>query len=321
MKTFLNNAKKVAQKKPILNVLNYALFTETDITVSNLTAQYTFKHGLNVQGSGLVPFYKFADAYTKLKDIDEVIINDAQAIIKRGKTTLKLNVGDDEFPLKDISNPTSSGMVDFDDKFVKAQKFVGKDELRPMITGVNFNPKKIVSTDAHKMYFTDHNDFIQEEFTLPKDAFFIRGGFDYIKDAEYVKFENKNETLVVRFIEGAYPNYDAVIPKDNPNKFSIDKKELLSAIDTLSVAYNETTKLIIFSHNNIYAEDIDMGSSCSVDVDMFDIKEGVIRFGFNASHLKDIISTIDDNVITIEGSSPSRKFIINNEYLLIPLYL
>jgi DNA polymerase III sliding clamp (beta) subunit (PCNA family) len=322
MKNFLNNAKKVAPKNPSIASLMYCMMDKETITVSNLEVQYKFKHGLQVQGSGLVPFHKFAEAYNKLKDIDNIVITIDTALINKGKTTLRLaTLQDDEIPCLVVDKQTSSGQIEFCDKFIKAQKFVSKDELRPVMTGVFFNNHSIVSTDVYKLYFTKHNSNISEEFILPKDSFFLRGSFNFVKSGTHIKFTNENEEVTVRLINGKYPNYDAVIPKDNPNKFSINKKELVSALDTLSIAYNKTTKLIVVSHNKLYAEDLDMNTSCDVSVDMFNIKEGVIKFGINAGYLTDIISSIDSDVITFENSTPNRAMIINGEYLLMPVHL
>jgi DNA polymerase-3 subunit beta len=322
MKNFLNNAKKIVEKNPTLPILSYALVDRTHIVVSNLDVQYKFKHGLKVEGKGLIPFQKLVEAYTKLKDFDNIQITFDLALIHKGKTTLRLSLlQDKEFPFIEIGEKTSVGNINFCDKFVKAQKFVSKDELRPIMTGVFFNQHSIVSTDAHRLYFSKHQNQIEEEFILPKTSFFLRGEYFFRKSNTYIQLSNDDEEIIVRLIDGKYPNYDAIIPKDNPNKFSINKKELVSAIDTLSIAYNKYTKCIIFQHQNISAEDLDLGTSCDVQVNMFDIKEGVIRIGCNASYLSDILSTIDSDVITFEMSAPNRAMIINGEYLLMPTML
>ena len=86
---------------------------------------------------------------------------------------------------------------------------------------------------------------------------------------------SEHETLICRLIDGRYPNYEAVIPLDNPNKMEVDRLSFLNAIRRVSIFSNKTTHQVKFriagSQVEISAEDVDYGNdaderlSCSYE--------------------------------------------------------
>ncbi|MGB0892603.1 MAG: DNA polymerase III subunit beta, partial [Flavobacteriaceae bacterium] len=111
----------------------------------------------------------------------------------------------------------------------------GNDDLRPVMSGVffQFNSKELtfVATDAHKLVKYTRTDVTADksaEFIMPKKPLNllkgILGGSENNVTIEYndtnAKFTFDNVVLVCRLIDGKYPNYEAVIPKENPNKLT-----------------------------------------------------------------------------------------------------
>ncbi len=134
------------------------------------------------------------------------------------------------------------------------------DELRPVMNGVyvNIEPQAItfVATDAHKLvkYAASAETGTTASFILPKKPANLLRGVLGKEDADIrmefddknVVFHLKNHTLVCRLIEGNYPNYNAVIPANNPNKVLVDRTELLNGIRRVAVCSNQATNLIKF---------------------------------------------------------------------------
>ena len=132
------------------------------------------------------------------------------------------------------------------------------DELRPVMNGVyvNIEPQAItfVATDAHKLvkYAASAETGTTASFILPKKPANLLRGVLGKEDADIrmefddknVVFHLKNHTLVCRLIEGNYPNYNAVIPANNPNKVLVDRTELLNGIRRVAVCSNQATNLI-----------------------------------------------------------------------------
>ncbi|MEC8759466.1 MAG: DNA polymerase III subunit beta, partial [Bacteroidota bacterium] len=119
--------------------------------------------------------------------------------------------------------------------------------------------------------------------------------------------------VVCRLIEGKYPNYEAVIPKDNPNCMTIDRKDFQRSIRRVAIFANKTTHQVRLSlagsSLTISAEDVDFANeareslACSYTGDDMEI-------GFNSRFLLDMLNNLDAQQITLELSAPNRAGII-----------
>src|ERR1041385_7360675 len=135
----------------------------------------------------------------------------------------------------------------------------GNDDLRPVMNGVycQFTESNsiFVATDAHKLVRYIRNDAkagAAASFIMPKKPLnVLRNLLTGIDDAVKVEFNKTNAlfsfgnvNLVCRLIDGKYPNYEAVIPKQNPNKLTLDRSAFLGALKRVSVFANKATHQI-----------------------------------------------------------------------------
>ncbi|MCB0433401.1 MAG: DNA polymerase III subunit beta, partial [Mangrovimonas sp.] len=131
----------------------------------------------------------------------------------------------------------------------------GNDDLRPVMSGVFFqftnDHLTFVATDAHKLVkYTreDVNASQAAEFIMPKKPLnLLKGilaGNDETVTIEYnesnARFTFDNMELVCRLIDGKYPNYEAVIPKENPNRLVIGRNQFLNSVRRVSIFSNKT---------------------------------------------------------------------------------
>ena len=205
----------------------------------------------------------------------------------------------------------------------------GNDDLRPVMSGVffQFSTKNIilVGTDAHKLVRYTRNDLTSDgnsEFIMPKKALqvlkkTILTDSENNVSIEYnetnAKFTFENYSLSCRLIEGKYPNYEAVIPKENPNKLIIERILLLNSVKRVGIFSNKSTNQIKFklagSELNISAEDYDYNNkaeeriSCNYNGDDIEI-------GFNSRFLTDMLNNLDCNEICLSMSLPNKAGII-----------
>jgi DNA polymerase-3 subunit beta len=203
----------------------------------------------------------------------------------------------------------------------------GNDELRPVMSGVfcelSSENATFVATDAHKLVKHIRKNINSEKtssFILPKKPLSLLknnisdGGTVLFQYNEMnVLFKFNNTTLICRLIDGKYPNYDAVIPKENPNKLIIDKQELLNSIKRVSIFANKTTHQIRFkvagSELQITSEDLDFANkaeerlTCQYEGEDMEI-------GFNSRFIIDMLNNIGAKQICIEMSAPNRAGII-----------
>jgi DNA polymerase-3 subunit beta len=112
-----------------------------------------------------------------------------------------------------------------------------------------------VATDAHKLVKYARNDVKASqtaEFIMPKKPLNLLKGILAASEEEVTieyndsnaKFTFENKKLICLLIDGKYPNYEAVIPKENPNKLNIQRTQFLSSVKRVSIFSNKTTHQI-----------------------------------------------------------------------------
>ncbi|MBT8385092.1 MAG: DNA polymerase III subunit beta, partial [Bacteroidia bacterium] len=200
--------------------------------------------------------------------------------------------------------------------------------LRPVMSGVFFQFSSesltFVATDAHKLVKYTRNDVSANEvaeFIMPKKPLNllknILAGSNEDVIIEYndanAKFTFDNSVLVCRLIDGKYPNYEAVIPKENPNKLTLDRSSFLNSVRRVSIFSSKTTHQIRLkmagTELNISAEDLDFSNKaderlqCSYEGDDMQI-------GFNSRFLLEMLNNLNSNDVLLEMSLPNRAGIL-----------
>lgn len=206
------------------------------------------------------------------------------------------------------------------------------DELRPVMNGIYFditpNDLTLVATDAHKLVkfkTTYLSATIGEEEALnfilaKKPAIMLRnilpkesGDVSIQFDAKNAYFKLSNYTMVCRQVEGRYPNYNGVIPKNNPYKIIIDRVTMLNALKRVSVFSNQASNLIKldFKANEIHVSAQDIDFSISAEEFIPCQYEGEpIKIGFKSTFLIEMLSNVSSNEVTLELADPSRAGIL-----------
>lgn len=204
----------------------------------------------------------------------------------------------------------------------------GNDDLRPVMTGVFFQAGKdsfkFVATDAHRLVKYTRKDLKSEEVTdyiMPKKPLTllknILAGSNEDVTIEYnrsnTRFSFENIVLICRLIEGKYPNYEAVIPKENPNVLTINRNLLLTSLRRVSIFSNKATNQVRLklsgSSLTINAEDLDYNSKAEEHLPC-DYNGSDMQIGFNSKFLIEVLNNLHSDDITMEMSEPSRAGII-----------
>ncbi len=205
------------------------------------------------------------------------------------------------------------------------------DELRPVMNGVfiNITPEAytFVATDAHKLvkYEATTQGEVAASFILPKkpanliktallkEDGEVKVGFD----SKNVVFTLKNHTFVCRLIEGNYPNYNAVIPANNPNKVLVDRSELVNGIKRVAVCSNPTTNLIRMDITentiNLTAQDIDFSVSANETISC-SYDGHPISIGFKSTFLVEILTNLETPTVMIELADSTRAGVFKPVY-------
>ncbi len=217
------------------------------------------------------------------------------------------------------------------------------DELRPVMNGIYFDITTeditMVASDGHKLvrYKTlaaKGNE--RAAFILPKKpATLLKNLLPKEQGTVVVEFDERNAVfmleryrMVCRLIEGRYPNYNSVIPQNNPHKATIDRLQLLGALRRVSIFSSQASSLIKLRLQEnrmvISAQDIDFSTSAE-ETQVCQYDGTPMSIGFKSTFLIDILNNISAEEVVIELADPSRAGVIipveqeENEDLLMLL--
>jgi DNA polymerase III subunit beta len=204
----------------------------------------------------------------------------------------------------------------------------GNDELRPVMSGIFFELNeefiRFVATDAHRLVRYTRGDAKASagaSFIVPKKPLNLLKSIAISSESpikiEFTSsnamFSFDNVILSCRLIEGKFPNYQAVIPEENPNKLTIGRLDLLQSIRRVSIFANKTTHQVRLKINGseltISAEDLDFANEANERLTCSYVGEDM-EIGFNSRFLADMLSNINSENVVLEMSASNRAGII-----------
>ncbi len=202
------------------------------------------------------------------------------------------------------------------------------EELRPVMNGIYFDLKEdslaIVASDGHKLVRTLNKNIKSEKpmsFILPKKpATLLKNVLQKTEDDVIIRFDDRNAnilfpegTLACRLIEGRYPNYNSVIPQDNPNLLTVDRMVLASVVRrVLPFASDSSQQIRLHIETGkavISSEDIDFYTSAKEEI-VCDYNGMPMDIGFKGTSLMEILTNLDGEEVELKLADPSRPCLI-----------
>ncbi|MCA6422600.1 MAG: DNA polymerase III subunit beta [Flavobacterium sp.] len=322
---------------PILDNFLFELDSKT-LTVSASDLETTMSATLEIdstsKGSAAVPAKLLLDILKTFPEQPLTFTVEENSTIEissnSGKYAIAYAPGD-EFPKSvSLDNPSST-VVPSDVLATAISKTIfaaGNDDLRPVMSGVffQFSPEGLifVATDAHKLVKYARADVKASEvadFIMPKKPLNILKSILGTSESDItIEYNDSNATftfdtyvLTCRLIDGKYPNYEAVIPKENPNKLMINRVLLLNSVRRVSIFSNKTTHQIRLkiagAELNISAEDIDYSNKAEERLTC-DYQGDDMQIGFNSRFLSEMLTNLTSDEIMLEMSMPNRAGIL-----------
>ena len=236
----------------------------------------------------------------------------------------------DEFP--NIPEPDSVETVKINSQFLldainNTVFATSSDELRPAMTGVYFqvemNKLTCVATDAHKLVrYTTHQlvSEISTAIIIPKKALNLLKNALPANDGVTISFNKANAffsfgnmSLVCRLIDARYPDYNAVIPIDNPNRMTLNRADFQNSLKRIAIYANKTTNQVVLDISDqsvtISAQDLDFSNEATEQMSC-NFSGSPLKIAFNARFLAEMLGVLNDDEVTMEFSTPSRAGII-----------
>ena len=243
-----------------------------------------------------------------------------------------VGLGANEYPSKmPMSENTNEVKVEekaLFDSINRAAFAMASEQLRQVMNGILFEFKPdmmvAVATDGHKLVCNKtvvEGNAVQASFILPKKpALFLKNILTNSEQQATIKFDEKTAeivfedgTLQCRLIEGTYPNYQSVIPQNNPNKIVIDRNTLQSALRRVIPFADESNHLVkLHIENNMInleAKDFNFEKSAREQV-ACEYTGTPLNIGFNSASMNEMLQNMYGSDLNIELADPSKPGVI-----------
>ena len=203
-----------------------------------------------------------------------------------------------------------------------------QDELRPVMNGIYFDLTPdhlaVVASDGHKLVRNKLFSVRSEQpaaFILPKKpANLLKNLLGKDGGDVTIRFDERNAeinfgdgSLQCRLIEGRYPNYNSVIPQQNPNELRVDRLGLLAALRRVQPFANDSSNLIRFrvegSTLQLDAEDYDFSKTATERMTC-EYNGQAMSIGFKGSSFIEVLSNFDCPEVVIQLADPSRAGLV-----------
>lgn len=249
-------------------------------------------------------------------------------------------------------------MATFGNVLSHAGNFVGNSELRPIMNCLCIDVAEdrseviFVATDGHvliKLIHTNNPEtggsnffrsgtpgkiLVERTFFKPLAVFDDCEDIDIETNDSMVRFTSGDDiTFVCKKVAGQYPNYNSVIPRNNPYKVTVDKRELANVVKRVALFSDGSSNKIALKKDGMFldisAQDLDFNMSANDQVLITDgtCPEGY-RIGFKASSVLNALAPIQSDTVCLHLGDPSRAGVITaNESsprvltLLMPMIL
>jgi len=357
LSTVLSAVAKAISSKNVIPIMDNFLMVVADgsltITGSDLETSIIAKMTVEQYDNGIaaIPAKVFVNALKEFKD--EPITIEADEKLFGVKITSSNGeyeiVGDNpvDYPNTPIEADcksivfTKEALIDVVDKVSFAACM---DEARPVMEGILFDNRgedaiSIVATDARTMAIKDMTGFEGKwQVVVPKHCLNTLKGLlgRNVNDVE-ISFNDRNVIfgmgamkMICRLIDGAYPNYNSVVPKSNHLLVKIIKEDLLSAIKRVSMFGNDKYPVVRLEFKDkaltLRSQDIGRAMKASEQVPCeYDGED--ITIGLNSIFMMNIINAISTPSLVITMSEATRPILVfpdgddSIKYMLMPLLL
>ena len=329
----LNYCQGVIEKRSTLPILSNILLDacNSKLTITATDLDLIFIHQLNnveILNEGKTTttssiMYDIIRKFNSGKKINLSLTDISKLQVESEKSIFNLNcISATEFPLTDENFNQNEFIIKSKQllKLLNKCKFsVSNDETRHYLSGIYFHQTEVedknyltaVATDSHRMSISkvrldEKIDF--DPIILPKKTIFqlcslldsYDGDVKVSNVKSKIKFELNNSILISKLIDGKFPNYIQVIPKNNQKKLEIDLKLFLNSVDRVAsvsldkkdgVKFNLSKKTLDLSVNNTNSGDGKETLSVNFDHDL--------EISFNSRYLIDVASQLDGDRVEI----------------------
>ena len=356
----ISHVQNIVERKSTLPILANLLIEAKDnsLILSATDMDISIKDSLDCniieEGSTTVSAHTLYEIVRKLPDNSEIeiISNDGKIMsLRSGKSKFSLGcLPKEDFPIieiGDLENEISLNSKTLLKLIEKTRFAISNEETRYFLNGIYFHNQQnqdlstlsVVATDGHRLAKMDYDlkEKIKEfpGIIIPKKT--INEVYKLLSDLDDTTKINLNSNKIVFFIgstiliskliDGNFPDYKKVIPKDNTNKLTVNRNEFSLAIDRVSTIVSEKSPVIKFKlmNNLMNLSSVNSESGTATEDLNIDYSGDDIEIGFNSKYILEMINNLEDQNIILnfkDSSSPVTAIEESNPnlvYVLMPM--
>ncbi len=338
----LSYCQGIIEKRSTLPILSNILLNvqNSNLTITATDLDLIFIHQINnveVSEEGNTTtsssiMYDIVRKFSSGQKINLTLTDESKLQLESDKSIFNLNcISASEFPLTEENfnqNEFSIKSKQFLKLLNKCKFSVSNDETRHYLSGIYLHQTEVddkyyltaVATDSHRMSISKIRLSQKIEFEpviLPKKTIFqlcnlldnFDGDVKISNIKSKIKFELNDSILISKLIDGKFPNYIQVIPKNNQKKLEVDLKKFLDSVDRVAsvsldkkdgVKFDLTKDILNLSVNNTNSGDGKESLMVKFDHDL--------EISFNSRYLLDVASQLDGKTVEVffnDSGSPA----------------
>jgi DNA polymerase-3 subunit beta len=352
----LQSVAGIVERRHTLPILANVLIRKTGSTLQFTTSDLEIQIRTHAELEGDAGNFTTTVGARKLIDILRTMPSDqtvslessaAKLILKGGKSKFTLQtMPAEDFPL--VQESASFGPVfsvpqkTLKDLLSQVSFAMAVHDIRYYLNGILFVAEgkqlSLVATDGHRLAFASATldvDVPKQEVILPRKTVIemqrLLGTADGLIEMQFAnnqaKFTFEGMEFVTKLVEGKFPDYNRVIPKNHQNSVTLGRVPLLASLQRTAILTSDKFKGVRL---NIEPGTLRVASNNAEQeeaVDELDIDYGgdSIEIGFNVTYLIDALSNMDQDMVKLElsdGNSSALFTIPDNtsfKYVVMPM--
>lgn len=208
-------------------------------------------------------------------------------------------------------------------KAFKCSYAISNDDLRPTMQSVYIDKENVISTDAHKL--TKVDGFFDNKFSFMINksmsnfikSYGYNGNITMINGKDYVMIECNEFKILSRMVDGKYPDYKAVLPKENVNLYIVNRELLIKTLKSVMVGADTNSNMVIFSFRSktmkVECSNVDADIECFAEIDFVNVKNVDITFGLNGKILIEALNHLSTENVKFNIKAEMNPIMINQD--------